>query len=115
MSTGGPAVAAEDYFAPREAPWFRARLAVRVAVPLDRGARTAATRVAWSTLLAAPPVTIALVAPTASLTLGNVLGLSCAALPGVTATIWSAARLTETRWLAALALRQAGAEHRPPG
>jgi hypothetical protein len=112
MTGGGSAGTADDYFTPREAPLFRARLAARVAVPLDRGARSAAVKVAWSAALAAPPVTIALVAPAAALTLGAVLGLCCAALPGVAATAWSAARLRDTRQLAARALRQAGAEQR---
>ena len=112
MNGGGAADTMDDYFAPREHPWFRARLAARVAVPLDRRARSAAWRVAWSALPAAPPITVALVAPAGTLTLGAVIGLCCAALPGVVATAWSAARLRETRQLAAEALRQAGAEHR---
>ena len=75
MSTGGPADAIDSYFAPRETPWVRARLALRVAVPLDRDARSAALRVTWSAALAGPPVAVALVAPAATLSLGSVLGL----------------------------------------
>jgi len=112
MTGGGPAGVADDYFTPREAPLFRPRLAFRAAVPLDRGACSAALKVAWSAALVAPPVTITLVAPASALTLGTVLGLCCAGLPGAAALVWSSARLRETRRLAALALRQAGAEHR---
>jgi len=112
MSGGAPAGFAESYFAPRETPWFRARLALRLAVPLDRDADLAAWKVAWSAALAAPPLTVTLIAPTAKLTIGTVAGLICSALPGIAATVWSAARLRETRELAGRALRQSGAEHR---
>jgi hypothetical protein len=112
MSGGAPAGFAEGYFAPRETPWFRARLALRLAVPLDREAKLAAWKVAWSAAFAAPPLVVALIAPTGKLTAGTVAGLCCAALPGIAATAWSAARLRETRELAGRALRQSGAEQR---
>lgn len=104
--------AIDSYFLPREAAWFRARLTLRLAVPLDRHARAAALKVAASAALAAPPITIALIAPAAKLTFSTVFGLICAALPGLAATAWTAAGLRETRQLAARALRQAGAEQR---
>ncbi len=112
MTGGRPAGTADDYFTPPETPLFRARLALRTAVPLDRDARSAALKVAWSAALVAPPVAIALVAPASALTPATVLGLCCAGLPGASALVWSAVRLRDTRRLAALALRQAGAEHR---
>jgi hypothetical protein len=112
MSAGGAADTADGYFTARETPWFRARLALRVAVPLDRDARVAALRVGWSAALAGPPVTVALVAPDSTLTPGSVSALFCAALPGVVALAWSAARLCGTRQCAARALCQAGAQQR---
>lgn len=103
---------ADDYFLPREAAWFRARLTLRLAMPLDRQARSAALKVAGSAALATPPITIALIAPTAKLTFSTAFALFCAAVPGLATTAWTAARLRETRRLAARALRQAGAEQR---
>lgn len=104
--------AADSSFGPREAAWFRTRLALRLAVPLDRDARLASLKVACSAMLAAPPVTILLIAPADRLTLGTVAGLCCAGLPGFTASAWAAAGLRDTRHLAAHGLRQAGAEQR---
>jgi hypothetical protein len=112
MSTGGSADTADGYFGPRETAWFRTRLALRLAVPLDRRAQAAALRVTWSAALAAPPVTIALIAPAQKLTLGALSGLFCAGLPGFAATAWAAVGLRETRRLTARGLRQAGAEQR---
>lgn len=103
---------ADSFFEPRDAAWFRARLTLRLAVPLDRHAQLAALKVAGSTALAAPPITIALIAPAAKLTPSTVLGLFCAALPGFAATAWTAAGLRDTRQLALRGLRQAGAEQR---
>lgn len=112
MHSGGTADEVDSYFTPREAAWFRARLTLRLAVPLDRQARVAALKVAGSAALAAPPITIALIAPAGKLTLSAAFGLLCAGLPGLAATAWSAAGVRETRQLAARALRQAGAEQR---
>lgn len=112
MNTNGTLAALDGYFEPREAAWFRTRLAVRLAVPLERDAWIAALKVAASTALAAPPVAIALIAPAAKLTLGTVTGLCCAALPGFAATAWTAADLRHARLLATRGLRQAGAEQR---
>ncbi len=112
MNAGSTVGTIDSYSQPRDAAWFRTRLALRLAVPLDRAPRLAALRVAGSAALAAPPITIALVAPSAKLTLGAVTGLCCAALPGFTATAWNAAGLRDTRHRAARGLRQAGAEQR---
>lgn len=112
MNGDAAADAVDSYFLPREAAWFRARLTLRLAAPLDRHARLAALKVAGSAALAAPPLTIALIAPAAKLTLSTAFALVCAALPGLAATAWTAAGLRETRRLAARALRQAGAEQR---
>ncbi len=110
--SGDTAAPADAAFAPREAAGFRARLALRVAIPLDRPSRAAALKVTGSAALAAPPVLVARIAPTATLTPGAVVGLVCAALPGIAATAWTSAALREARRLKARALRQAGAEHR---
>ncbi|HEV2342622.1 MAG TPA: hypothetical protein VGS97_00895 [Actinocrinis sp.] len=112
MNTNGTLVAADGYFEPRETAWFRTRLALRLAVPVERGARVAALKLAASAALAAPPVTIVLIAPMATLTLGSVTGLLAAGLPGFAATAWTAAGLRESRLLATRGLRQAGAEQR---
>jgi hypothetical protein len=111
----GTAPTVDTYFMPRETPWFRPRLAVRLAVPLDRSARVGAARVAWSALLTAPPLTTALVAPLPTLTLGAVLGLFCSAVPGLAALTWSASHLRDTRRRTAQGLRQAGAEQHAAG
>jgi hypothetical protein len=110
MNTNVTFSTADGYFEPREAAWFRTRLALRLAVPRERNARMAALKVAASAALAAPPVTITLIAPVGTLTLGAVTGLFCAGLPGFAATAWTAAGLRETRLLATRGLRQAGAE-----
>ena len=112
MNSGATADAVDSYFMPREAAWFRARLTLRLAVPLERHAKVAALKVAGSAAVAAPPITIALIAPAAKLSLSTVFGLFCAGLPGLAATAWTAAEQRETRQLAARALRQAGAEQR---
>jgi len=112
MNGDAAAHAVDSSFLPREAAWFRARLTLRLAAPLDRHARVAALKVAGSAALAAPPITIALIAPAAKLTLSAAFALLCAALPGLAATAWAAAGLRETRRLAARALRQVGAEQR---
>jgi hypothetical protein len=96
----------------REPTRFRLRLAVRLAVPVDRGAHLDAMRLTWSAILAALPMTVWLAAPVSALGNTAVLGLACATLPGVTATAWSAARLYDARADAARALRQTGAEQR---
>ena len=96
----------------REPSRFRLRLAVRLALPIDRSAHLDAIRLAWSAVLAALPMTVWLAAPVSALGNTAVLGLACAALPGVTATAWSAARLYDARADAARALRQSGAEQR---
>jgi hypothetical protein len=110
MSNYAAADAADSYFLPPDAAWFRLRLAFRLAAPLDRSARGAALKVAGSAALAAPPLVIALIAPAAKLNPGAVFGLCCAGLPGLVITAWTAAGLRETRRLAVRALRQAGAE-----
>ena len=96
----------------REPSRFRLRLALRLALPVDRTAHFDAIRLAWSAVLAALPMTVWLAAPVSALGNTAVLGLACAALPGVTATAWSAARLYDARADAARALRQTGAEQR---
>jgi hypothetical protein len=110
--SGGAAEPADVFFTPRETPWFRARLALRVAVPPDPAARAAAVRLAWAAAVAAPPLMVAMIAPAATLTPGSVFALCCSALPGGAATAWSASRLREAREVTARALRQAGAEQR---
>lgn len=112
INTDAAADTVESYFLPREAAWFRARLTLRLAAPFDRHARVAALKVAGSAALAAPPITVGLIAPSAKLTLGAVFALVCAGLPGLAATAWTAAGMRETRRSAARALRQAGAEQR---
>jgi hypothetical protein len=81
-------------------------------LPVEGSARVDATRLAWSAALAALPLTVWLAAPVSALGTAGVLGLACAALPGVTATAWSAARMHDNRSRALRALRQAGAEQR---
>lgn len=103
---------AESYFQPREPAWFQARLTLRLAVPIDRGARIAAWRVASAAALLAPPVVVTLVAPAARLTASTLIGLFCCALPGIAALLFAASPLREVRRLTARGLRQAGAEHR---
>ena len=112
MKSSDTADAVDSSFEPREAAWFRTRLTLRLAVPLDRHARIAALKVAGAAALASPPITIALIAPAAKLTLGAVFGLFCAGLPGLAATAWTAAGQRETRQQALRGLRQAGAEQR---
>jgi hypothetical protein len=96
----------------REPTGFRVRLALRLALPAERSARVNAVRLGWSAALAALPLTVWLAAPVSALGAAGVLGLACAALPGVTATAWSAALLYDSRMDAARALRQAGAQQR---
>jgi len=96
----------------REPSRFRLRLALRLALPMDRAAHFDAIRLAWSAMLAALPMTVWLAAPVSALGNTAVLGLACAALPGVTATAWSAAHLYDARADATRALRQTGAEQR---
>jgi hypothetical protein len=103
---------ADSFFQPREPAWFRARLTLRLALPLDRGAWAAARRVAWSAALVAPPVTVVLVAPANRLSVSMLIGLFCCALPGLYTLIWSAAAQRELRQSTARGLRQAGAEYR---
>jgi hypothetical protein len=109
---GGSVTSADAYFQPREPAWFRARLTLRLAVPLDRDARAAAWRVAWSAALVAPPIVVVLIAPAARLSARTLLGLVCCALPGIAALGWSASAQRDLRRLTARGLRQAGAEHR---
>lgn len=109
---GGSVAAANAYFQPREPAWFRARLTLRLALPLDRDARAAAWRVAWSAALVAPPVLVVLIAPAARLSAGTLIGLFCCALPGIAALGWSASAQCDLRRSTARGLRQAGAEHR---
>ena len=111
-ASGGSVAVADLPFQPREPAWFRARLTLRLAVPLDRGSRAAAWRVAWSAALVAPPLVVALIAPAGRLTASILIGLLCCALPGVAAVTWSTSAQREARRLVALGLRQAGAEHR---
>jgi len=108
----GSAASADAYFQPPEPAWFRARLTLRLAVPLDRDARAAAWRVAWSAALVAPPIVVVLIAPAARLSASTLIGLFCCALPGIAALAWSASAQREVRRLTARGLRQAGAEHR---
>jgi hypothetical protein len=108
----GAADTVDTFFQPREPAWFRARLTLRLAVPLDRGVRAAAWRVAWSAALVAPPITVMLIAPAGRLTASTLIGLLCCALPGAAALIWSASAQRELRRSTARGLRQAGAEHR---
>lgn len=108
----GSVTSADTYFQPREPAWFRARLTLRLAVPVDRDARIAAWRVAWSAALVAPPILVVLVAPAARLKLGALIGLFCCALPGVAALAWSASAQRDVRRSTARGLRQVGAEHR---
>lgn len=96
----------------REPAGFRLRLALRLALPIDRAAHLDAMRLTWSAVLAALPITVWLAAPVSALGDSAVIGLACAALPGVTATAWSAARLYDARADADRALRQIGAEQR---
>jgi hypothetical protein len=96
--------------ADREPAGFRVRLALHLAVPVEPAARVDAARLTWSAALAALPLTVWLAAPVSALGAAGVLGLACAALPGVTATAWSAARLYDSRTDTCRALRQAGAE-----
>src|SRR5262249_30977060 len=112
MNTNGTLASVDSYFEPREAAWFRTRLALRLAMPRDRAAKVAAVKVAASAALAAPPGTITPIAPVETPTLGAVPALLCAGLPGFAATAWTAADLRETRLLATRGLRQAGAEQR---
>ncbi|HLK42472.1 MAG TPA: hypothetical protein VKV34_03955 [Thermoleophilia bacterium] len=91
---------------------FRVRLTLRMVLPVERPARVDAMRLAWSAALAALPLTVSLAAPVSALGTAGVLGLACAALPGVTATAWSAARMYDSRTGAMRALCQAGAEQR---
>ncbi len=111
-AAGGAVAVAESYFQPREPAWFQARLTLRLAVPVDRGPRIAAWRVALASMLVAPPVVVVLVAPAARLTASTLVGLFCCALPGIAALFWSAAALCDARRLTARGLRQAGAEQR---
>jgi hypothetical protein len=91
---------------------FRVRLTLRLVLPVEGAARADAVRLAWSAALAALPLTVWLAAPVSALGTAGVLGLACAALPGVAATAWSAARMYDSRTGAQRALRQAGAEQR---
>lgn len=111
-TTGGAAATADTFFQPREPAWFRARLTLRLALPLDPGVRAAAWQVAWSAALVAPPVTVVLIAPAGRLTAGTLIGLLCCALPGTAALVWSASAQRDLRRSTARGLRQAGAEHR---
>ncbi|HZP53171.1 hypothetical protein [Actinocrinis sp.] len=111
-ATSGGAATADTFFQPREPAWFRARLTLRLAVPLDRGVRAAAWRVAWSAALVAPPITVMFIAPAGRLAASTLIGLLCCALPGAAALIWSAAAQRDLRRSTARGLRQAGAEHR---
>lgn len=112
-SAGGGSIAAADaLFQPREPAWFRARLALQLAIPPDRGARVAAWRVAWSATLVTPPVVVMLIAPAARLSTSTLIATICCALPGLAALLRSASALRDERRLTARGLRQAGAEHR---
>lgn len=109
---GGSVASADVYFQPREPAWFKARLTLRLALPVERGARAAAWRVAASAALVAPPILVVLVAPAARLSASTLIGLFCCALPGVAALVWSASAQRDVRRSTARGLRQAGAEHR---
>jgi hypothetical protein len=109
---GGSVAAADAYFQPREPAWFRARLTLRLALPLDRDARAAAWRVAWSAALVTPPILVVLIAPAARLSASTLIALFCCALPGIAALAWSASAQRDLRQSTARGLRQAGAEHR---
>lgn len=111
----GPVAVADTYFQPREPAWFRGRLTLRLAVPMDPAARLTAWRVAAAAALVSPPIVVLLIAPAGRLTLSTLLGLVCVGLPGIAALSWSAAALREERRLVARGLRQAGAEHRSAG
>jgi hypothetical protein len=87
---------------------FRAQLALRLAVPIDPPERAAAATLACAAVPAAAPVTVALIAPSGRLGAGTLLGLLCAALPGLAGTGWAAARLRVRRLVTDQVLRQAG-------
>src|SRR5438270_13428052 len=108
-ASSSPVTTADSFFQPREPAWFKARLTLRLALPLDRGARAAARRVAWSAALMAPPVMVLLIAPAGRLTASTLIGLLCCALPGTAALVWSASAQRDLRRSTACGLRQAGA------
>lgn len=109
-SVASTIVTADAYLQYREPAWFRTRLTLRLAVPLDPPARVAAWRLAVSAALLAPPVMVLLIAPASRLTGRTLIALCCIGLPGAAALLWSAAVLREDRSRTARGLRRAGGE-----